>query len=202
MSPIQASVESNSAPQSLQAQDSSRQPSHSSSTMPPPKPIREGHPNSQSMTNLEASRVEFIQSSGSRRIPAPLVLAQVASPYVNRSQSTQSAPWTPAPTTSDVHNRQSRSNSECSVYSTSSSLASPHHQSDRFQYEEMMKRFFTVNPEESSLAYAARGAIAHGVVRNGENMFARKCEEEGWRVSNRNGSDSSRTLGRSEEEKN
>lgn len=86
------------------------------------------------------------------------------------------------------------------MYSTSSSLPSPHHQSDKFQYEEMMKRFFTVNPEESSLAYAARGAIAHGFVRNGENMFARKCEEEGWRVSNRNGSDSSRTLGRSEEE--
>ncbi|KAH0606614.1 uncharacterized protein H6S33_003448 [Morchella sextelata] len=179
MSPIQAPVESNSAPQSLQTQDGSRQPAHSPSTMPPPKPIREGHPNPQSMTNHEASRAGCLPSSGS-----------------------QSAPWTPAPTTSDVHNRQSRSNSECSMYSTSSSLASPRHQSGRFQYEEVMNRYFTVNPEESPLAYAARDAIAHGVVQIGENMFARKCEEEGWCVSNRNGSDSSRTLGRSEEEKN
>ncbi|KAI5843851.1 hypothetical protein DFP73DRAFT_527110 [Morchella snyderi] len=164
--------------------------------MPPPKPIGECHPIPQSMTDLEASRDGRLPNSGPRRIPAPLALAQATSPHIGCSQSTQSTPWTPAPTTSDVHNRQSRSNSECSMYSASSSLVSPHHQSGRFQYEEMMNRYFTINPEECSLAYAARDAIAHGVVQNGENMFLRKCEEENWRVSNRSGSDGSRTLGR------
>jgi hypothetical protein len=76
---------------------------------------------------------------------------------------------TPAPTTSDIHNAEHEHNepdSEAEDYPQTHNLSSP-----------MLKRFMTVNPDDSSLKYEALIAISEGRVQVGEDMLERRRRE-------------------------
>lgn len=192
MSLHQTSTQRNPTPQSPQTQDDNQQSGGASpSVMPPPMSVGD-HQGRQLPASLETNRAGQLSGNGPHR-------TQAASPHINRPQSTRSTPLTPAPTTSDVH-RADHPDSECSsLYSTSSVEPSGCTSGAPPCSKEIMHRFFRVDPGQSPLAYLDSIAIKEGVVRAGEDMYARKCEEEGWGVQNRIESNSSWTLGRSEE---
>jgi hypothetical protein len=75
----------------------------------------------------------------------------------------------PAPLTSDIHNaghEHDQPNSDAEGSSRPHTLSSP-----------MLRRFMTVNPDDSSLKYAALIAINEGRVQVGEDMLERRWRE-------------------------